>query len=175
MLYADVLVVYSDFTKRILAELGFSNVMRIYPGINLDFFTPAPKNKALKETFDIQEDDIVLVYPGEYTRLGGTDALVEALLHTIPQLPNLKMIFACRIKNNDDIVKKKSVQHIFHTNGLGDNVKFVETVPNMHEMYNLADVVLFPVEKMGGKFDVPLTVIEAYASKKPVIISDLPV
>ena len=34
--------------------------------------------------------------------------------------------------------------------------------------------MLFPVENLKGKFDVPLIIIEAYACGKPVILSDLP-
>ena len=35
--------------------------------------------------------------------------------------------------------------------------------------------MIFPVQNMIGKFDVPLAVIEAMACEKPVIISDLPI
>jgi glycosyltransferase involved in cell wall biosynthesis len=44
----------------------------------------------------------------------------------------------------------------------------------MPSLYNTADVVIFPVENLKGKFDVPLIIIEAYACGKPVILSDLP-
>ena len=37
----------------------------------------------------------------------------------------------------------------------------------------MADVVVFPVRNMFGKFDVPLVVIESMACEKPVVISDL--
>ena len=45
----------------------------------------------------------------------------------------------------------------------------------MPKLYNLTDVVLFPVGNMHGKFDIPLVIIEGYACGKPVIVSDLPI
>ncbi|MFZ1655214.1 MAG: glycosyltransferase, partial [Candidatus Moraniibacteriota bacterium] len=44
---------------------------------------------------------------------------------------------------------------------------------DMATVYNTADIVAFPVGDLKGKFDVPLIIIEAYASGKPVILSDL--
>jgi glycosyltransferase involved in cell wall biosynthesis len=44
----------------------------------------------------------------------------------------------------------------------------------MPGLYNTTDIVIFPVENLKGKFDVPLIIIEAYACGKPVILSDLP-
>ena len=58
--------------------------------------------------------------------------------------------------------------------GLSDHVVYTDPVPDMPSLYNLADVVVFPILTMGLKFDVPLAVVEAMACAKPVVISDLP-
>jgi glycosyltransferase involved in cell wall biosynthesis len=44
----------------------------------------------------------------------------------------------------------------------------------MYRLLASADVVLFPPRALSGKADVPLTILEAMATGRPVIVSDLP-
>ncbi|MEI8096989.1 MAG: glycosyltransferase, partial [Candidatus Moraniibacteriota bacterium] len=57
--------------------------------------------------------------------------------------------------------------------GLIKYVVFSDTVSDMPALYNTADLVIFPVVNLSGKFDVPLVIVEAYACGRPVILSDL--
>jgi glycosyltransferase involved in cell wall biosynthesis len=53
----------------------------------------------------------------------------------------------------------------------------VEILGHVSDMYRLltsADVVLFPPRALSGKADVPLTILEAMAAGRPVVLSDLP-
>ena len=56
-----------------------------------------------------------------------------------------------------------------------DRVVFTDTFAQMPKLYNLSDIVVFPVQNMHGKFDVPLAAIEAMACAKPLVISNLPI
>jgi glycosyltransferase involved in cell wall biosynthesis len=57
--------------------------------------------------------------------------------------------------------------------GYRDRVVFTDTFADMQAIYNISDIIIFPVTTMRGKFDVPLAMIEPYACKKPVITSNL--
>jgi glycosyltransferase involved in cell wall biosynthesis len=59
--------------------------------------------------------------------------------------------------------------------GLSKNIVFIETFNEMSKLYNISDLVIFPVREMTGKFDLPLALIEAMACQKPVLVSDIPV
>lgn len=178
LLFADHITVYADLTKRKLADLGFNNVSRIYPGIDLDLYRPTKKNKLVMETYQLRPEDFFVVYPGEYTRLGITDTLFDAWVSYFQVNPttNIRFLFACRIKNEADHEKRSVLQTKTQALGLTDKILFQDTqaIADMAALYNTADVVLFPVENLRGKFDVPLVIIEAYACGKPVILSDLP-
>ncbi len=178
LLFADRITVYTDATKTKLTTLGFSNVERIYPGIDLEKYQIRPKSQTVLDQYQLAADDFLVVYPGEYTRLGATDFLVETLIGYFanPDAERFIFHFACRIKNEADRVKREEVRERFRAAGCLDRIRFDEghATADMAAVYNTADVIAFPVGDLKGKFDVPLIIIEGYASGKPVILSDLP-
>ncbi len=176
LLFADRIVVYTDRSKHRLESIGVTNVERIYPGIDLDLYKPMAKDAALLEEFRFSKDDFIVMYNGEYVRLGATDLLVESLMHHFNTYPdsNLRFIFGCRLKTDADRRKKREVVKALDQADLLPKVAFTDTVYDMPALYNLADAIVFPVTNMKGKFDVPLAIIEPYACGKPVILSDLP-
>lgn len=177
LLFADRIIVYSDYSKDILEHVGFDNVTRIYPGTDLSLYQPQSKDPEALTFFNLTADDFVVMYPGEYVRLGATDMLTEWLIEHYQQHPasNMKFVFACRVKHDDDRLKKIEITERFKQAGMLDRIRFTDTYADMPKLYNLADVMIFPVGDMKGKFDVPLVIIEAYACGKPVILSDLPI
>lgn len=175
LLFGDLIITYSDYAKNKLERLDFKNVQRIYPGIDLEKYRPLPKNSGAMAFFDIAENDFVITCPGEYTRLGATDDLVAMLPELFRKIPNAKFVFAYRVKNEKDAIKKADIEKTLSEQGILDKIIFTDTFSDMPKLYNLSDIVLFPVRNMKGKFDVPLVVIEGMACEKPVIISDLPI
>lgn len=181
MFFADKLITYTDHSKDTLESVGFRNVSRIYPGIDLDRYKNAPKNPKLLTELGIAPDDFVITYPGEYARLGATDMLVDMIIKNIrtgnptgKTSGKIVFLFALRVKNDADRQKKIAVQRELREAGILDSVRFTDTISDMPSVYNLSDIVLFPVSDMHGKFDIPLVILEAYACEKPVILSDLP-
>lgn len=177
LLFADHIIVYSDYSKARLEHVGFHNVRRIYPGIDLSLYQPCTKDQEALTLLKLSSDDFVVMYPGEYTRLGATDMLATWLIDYFHKHPdsNMKFLFACRVKHTDDRQKKQAIMKQFEKAGVIDHIRFTDTYIDMPKLYNLADIVVFPVNDMRGKFDVPLVIIEAYACGKPVILSNLPI
>ncbi|MGB2791390.1 MAG: glycosyltransferase family 4 protein [Candidatus Moraniibacteriota bacterium] len=174
MFFADRLVTYTDLSKTKLEKIGFSNVERIYPGIDLERFSPRPKDTETLKKLDLSPDDFIISYVGEYARLGATDMIVDMIVRHSREGENLKFLFALRIKNEADRKKKEEIQEKLERAGVLEYVRFSDTVFDVAKLYNVADIITFPVTNMHGKFDVPLVILEAYACGKPVILSDLP-
>ncbi len=178
MLFADHLVTYTDIAKQKLLALGFENVTLIYPGIDLTLYQPRKKSEIVLKTYGLTPDDFFVIYPGEYTRLGATDMLAKTFLQYFTEHPDshTRFLFACRIKNEADRAKREELKKNIQQAGLEKKILFEENpaTTNMAALYNTADAVVFPVENLRGKFDVPLVIIEAYACGTPVILSDLP-
>jgi glycosyltransferase involved in cell wall biosynthesis len=173
MLFADRIITYSHYSKAKLETAGFTGVECIYPGIDLELYSPKSKDADALKHFNLTEADFVVTYPGEYVRLGATDMLVEMLTKFLKKDSAIKFIFGNRVKNEADQKKKDEVVAKLTQAGIVDQVRFTDTWKEMPKLYNLSDVIVFPVGNMRGKFDIPLAIIEPYACEKPVILSDL--
>jgi len=176
ILFADIIITYSDYAKNKLTALGFKNVIRIYPGIDIEHFRKKEKDPKLMEKYGFSASDFVINFAGEYARLEAIDDVAQSFIEIFRSIPNAKLSLAVRIKNSQDAEKKKEIIKIFEKNNLLDRVAFHDNGSYvMPDIFNLCDISLFPVQNMQGKFDVPLAVIEAMACEKPVIISKLPI
>lgn len=185
ILFADLIITYSDYAKNKLNSLGYNNVKRVYPGIDLKLYSPAAKDKEIQKMLGVSDEDFVIQYAGEYARLGATDDLVKLVVNYGGEFRKrkIKLCFPGRMKGKEDYDKKKEVKKILQNKSMLDVVRFADEMKKdgtpgadfMKRRYNTSDVVIFPVQNMEGKFDIPLVVPEAMACEKPVILSDLPI
>lgn len=195
ILFADIIIVYSTRAKNKLNELGLENVFQIYPGIDLKEYKKIPvqeaqknlqnyfsdksenaKNIVSEKKINSKENDFVINFTGEYTRMGTIDLVIDSFIDIAKKNPFIKLSLAVRIKNKKDALKKKLIQKKISANNLLNQVSFFDNGKyKMKDVYNLCDISLFPVNNMRGKFDIPLAVVEAMACQKPVILSDLPI
>jgi glycosyltransferase involved in cell wall biosynthesis len=174
LIFADFIITYSDWAKNKLNSLGFQNVKRVYPGIDLEEYKKIEKDEALMKEKNILPSDFVINFTGEYTRLGAIDLVIDSFIEISKIIPQAKLALAVRIKNEKDARKKESVMEKLRKNNLLEKTSFFDDGSyKMSEVYNLCDVSLFPVSNMHGKFDIPLAVVEAMASEKPVIMTNL--
>lgn len=168
LMFGDLIITYSDYAKNKLEKLGIKNVKRIYPGIDLEKYKPSENPQP--------NNDFVINFAGEYTRLGAMDDVVDSFIEVFKKIPEAKLSMAVRVKNEKDAAKKKEVIEKLKENNVLEKVDFYDDGKfNMEDIYNLADISIFPVQNMHGKFDVPLVVVEAMACSKPVIVSDIPI
>ena len=174
IIFGDLIITYSNYSKNKLNSLGFKNVKRVYPGIDLKKHQKQEKDSQLLKEKNISPNDFVINFTGEYVRLGAIDLVIDSFIEIAKKIPEAKLNLAARIKNQKDAAKKKLVIVKLEENNLLDKVSFFDNgTYNMPEVYNLCDISLFPVKNMKGKFDIPLAVIEAMACEKPVILTDL--
>lgn len=182
ILFGDMIITYSDYAKEKLERMEFQNVKRIYPGIDVNLYSPAPQNPDLMRKFETSEDDFVINYTGEYVRLGDMDDIVETFVDLV-ETPcrdvstgknNFKLHLAVRVKNEKDAGKKREVVNKLEKANILDRVAFIDDGSyTMEEIYNLCDISIFPARTMAGKFDIPLAMIETMACGKPVIATSL--
>ncbi|MBN1272506.1 MAG: glycosyltransferase family 4 protein [Candidatus Aminicenantes bacterium] len=184
-LFADKIIVQSNHTYNKLNESGMNGTQVIYPGINLEKFRPASKDKKVMQRLGLEEKNFVVMFAGEYTKIRGIDNVLESFeiicsnknlrCGPVRHNVNYKLIIACRIKNKADKKKKDQIQKKIENTNYGQNIIFIDRYRGMPKLYNISDVNLFTVNEMTKKIDIPFVIIEAMACAKSVIISDIPV
>ena len=172
LFFADLIITHSNYSKNILNKTGILNVKTIYPGVDLDKFNPRVNIDYLKCHLGLSNENVIL-YPGEYARLGAVQVITKSIPEIKKIIPNIKFIFACRIKTVRDQRIEQKTKNLLKEKNLLDSVVFLNTVEDMPALINLSTLCIFPVEEMTGKFDLPMVLLECLACGKPIVITDI--
>ncbi|MEU3402053.1 glycosyltransferase [Streptomyces filamentosus] len=158
-------VALSDVTARQLGRAGFGDVAVVLPMVRLDRWPVRPR--------PVSGPPTVLV-TGHHDPLGGAYDAIRAAAVAVRAGARLRLLLALRGRPGQDLaaheraLRERAAQEgLFRTDVLGP-------VRDMRELIAAADVLLFLPRALGGKADVPLTVLEALATGRPAILSDLP-
>lgn len=171
-LFADKIVVLSEWTKKRVLDLGHENVVKIRPGIDLDKFSK--KNiPTIRKKLGISEKDFVILFPGEYLIERGTRVILNILKRLVENFPYIKIIFACR-PHKGDAKEKKFIIDTVNSFNLRNNIVFLDRIDFMPELINSSDIVILPIISPFFKMEIPMVLLESLALEKPIIISDIP-
>jgi phosphatidylinositol alpha-1,6-mannosyltransferase len=110
----------------------------------------------------------VFVYPGDLETSGGAEAVAGAVEELVRELPRAIVVFAYRSKSERseevarELEQKLDPAHVRVSGRLDDVLALIQT----------STAVLFPVEDLWGKVDLPIVLLEAMALGTPVIALD---
>ena len=174
LFFADKVVVISDWTANKLQSLGLENIVRVNVGIDLEVFKPTSNQSTLRKKLGLPLDTPVVLFSGELSRLNSTAIMLSVIQHVLDENAKIHFVFACPTRKPADMTVRQKVQQQVRGWGLSDSVSFMGEVDNFSELLNACDLLAYPVARMTGKIDTPLTVLEAMATEMPVILTDLP-
>ncbi|MFA4640542.1 glycosyltransferase family 4 protein [Pyrococcus kukulkanii] len=149
-------------TKRLEALLTRLSIPYAYlpNGVDIDVFMPVSKKKKkeLREKYGISPEKTVILHVGHIKP--------ERNLHTLIDIKKLlKDSVEGLVVASDYFGVNKEIYHSL----LKNNIKIItKYIPNIEEVYQLADIYIFPTRKEGSIF-MPLSVLEAMACNLPVI------
>ncbi len=174
LFFAHRLVVLSEHGLQALQRLGLTNVVHIPPGIEVArWATLRDQKDHLKAQLGLA-DRPVLLFPSHYSPGYGADMMLAALPLIAAQVPGVQVIFACRLRSSGDRERERTARQMVTRLGLGEAVRFYNTVADMRPLIGASDLTLLPLETMRDKVDIPTILLESLAAGKPVVISDLP-
>lgn len=160
-------VVLSRSTQVLLGDAGFPDVRLIPPGIDLQRWPVRPRARR-------RGSAPVVAFAGHYDAEGGLWESVHALGSLARAGRPVAGLFLMRPRPGQDEAKAAaSLLHAAHEAGLED-VRVHGRTPDMPGMLAGVDVLLLPAHQLGGKADVPLTLLEAMSAGRPVVVTDLP-
>lgn len=173
LFYGDAVVVYSSDSAEKLKKLGVNQVVQINVGVRFEKIEQAQRNDQLRKSLGCEEDSVMILFSGEYTRLGAIDRLRQIIPAVLDQSAKAHFVIACRLLLPTDLPIKQQLQADIKKWGLADRVHFVGEVDDFSTLLQSSDIFIFPVSDMKGKIETPLTLIESMAAKLPVMTTDI--
>ena len=156
---ADFIVLSEDTRRKMERVAGKSKVKRIKAGVQTDKFVPvsADRAKELKEKYGLSPEKPVVLHVGHLNKGRNIEQLLK-----ISDKYQVVLVTSTLTADEQDLQLKSELQN--------NSVKIIEDyLPDIQEIYQLADVYFFPVEQEGRCIDSPLSCLEAAACNKPVV------
>lgn len=170
----DMITAVSDDLSQAARRLtfGLMPVELIPIGTDPHLFVPDLETTALREKLQIPEDSFVVLSPRQMTPHYNQTTIVEGIPRVLEEIPNAIFIMKdtfCNTQERKEYVQ--SLKDLAASLGVAHAVRWVEEVPmeELPQYYNLSNVVV-SVPSTDG---MPVTLFEAMACQKPLIVGDL--
>jgi glycosyltransferase involved in cell wall biosynthesis len=172
LLFGDLVVCQSKATRDACVEAGFpAERLRIVPPFIREPHVTADRIAAVREKTLIGPAPYVL-YPGDLEFSDGAITFARAIARMHERFPKLRFVFACRPKTARAAEVQKAVVHELSRDRLAHLTYHLGEVPDPHALIAGAEAVLFPVNDLYGKVDLPLVLLEAMALRVPVVAAN---
>ena len=158
-------VALSEHTATRLRVAGHTDVRIVPPGINLDRWPVTP----------VPESEIpTVLFAGHSDPDGGAREAVLAVGSLQASGVPCRLRLAMRVRPHQRReVEALRIIRLAHQAGV-DNVAVLGSLDDFPAVIRQADVMVFPARRLGAKADVPLTLLEAMATGRPVVTSAFP-
>jgi glycosyltransferase involved in cell wall biosynthesis len=120
--------------------------------------------RAVRQALDIPDGAPVFTYPGDLEAGRGAETVARAVAPILRELPNAVVVFACRPKTPD----APRIERELRARLDGRNVRFAHEI-DLPALLGGTVVVLFPVDDLRGKVDIPIALLEAMRLSVPVV------
>ena len=171
LLFGDVVVVQSHWTlERFAAAARYEGVrlpeMRVIAPPVDDVAVPTEEARAaLRDRLDIAQHAPIFVYPGDIEISAGAAVVADTVAPLIEAEPGAVIVFAYRAKTP----ATHHVARALRERLPAASCRFTHTLPEVLSLVSAARAVLFPVDDLAGKVDLPIVLLESMSLGVPVI------
>jgi glycosyltransferase involved in cell wall biosynthesis len=167
---ARAVIALSRQTEARLLAMGLAGVYRIPPGIDLERFRPGPEDAAQRMLGLPPAPS--LLFAGHYDPGGGLDCALNVLQRLRRDVPSLRLLTAMRERPGPAAAHERA-RIAARMDALGLTGSVVELGPGADIPLALqaCRAVLFQPEGVGRKMDLPMVLLEALASGRPILVS----
>lgn len=169
LVFGDRIVVQSAWTRARLLEHA--------PELRIDTILPsAPRVEppepaavaALRKRLELEEQDELLVYPGDLEFSRGAEYFAELIETLSQERKRAVFVYACRAKTP----AAAQVEARLRERLSGKPVRFTGELDSLLPLLAAATLVVFPTDSAFGKVDIPIALLEAMRLGVPVTSFD---
>jgi phosphatidylinositol alpha-1,6-mannosyltransferase len=175
LFFGDVLVAQSTWTRTQI-ETSFEGSGLRAPPISVipppvpDLSAPsAAEVERVRHDLNLAPGQRYVIYPGDLETSSGAEATAALAQRLAAVFPDVVTVFAYRRKTAGAV----EVAARLRARLSAMHARFVENAPNILALLAGASAVLFPVDDLWGKVDLPIVLLEAMELGVPVLALDL--
>jgi glycosyltransferase involved in cell wall biosynthesis len=177
LLFGDVVVAQSEWTRsRLSSAYGEAGVPRearrrvevIYPPLGEIHARSAEEQRRARAALEIPEQAPLFVFPGDLETGGGVQAIARALPQILGELPDAVVVMAYRRKTERSAAFAAELERTLG----GPSLRLTTDTPDVLALIASSCAVLFPVDDLWGKVDVPIVLLESMALGVPMVVLD---
>lgn len=166
LLFGDVVVAQSRWTADRIP--GRRRVEVIPPPVGELTPRSVDAQRELRKKLEIDDHAPVFVYPGDLETSSGAELVASAVRPIAGALPDAIVVFAYRQKSPRAAPIARALAERLDSR----RVRFTAKLPDVLVLIQTAAAVLFPVDDLWGKVDLPIVLLEAMQLGVPVVALD---
>lgn len=172
LLFGDVSVAMSEHTRKRFVDAGVDakRILTIAPCAEAPTAATREEERAIREAYALGDAPIVL-FPGDYEVSSGAETVARAARAIVDAHPTAKIVFACRPKTPRAEGAKKKIELLLAKEGVAEATRHVGELPSLAPLLSMSKVIVFPVDDLYGKVDLPLVLLEALALGVPLVLA----
>ena len=173
LLFGDRIVAQSAWTREAVAT---SERARGLPERRVEVIHPpvgpiAPRDleakRAVRRTLSIPDDAKLLVYPGDLEVSSGAERVLRVAERLGTLLADVVVVFAYRPKTP----RAPEIARALAARLPKSSVRFTDTLPDVLALIDDATAVLFPVDDIWVKVDLPIVLLESMRLGVPIVVT----
>lgn len=177
LLFGDVVVAQSRDTRDRLSqawERGHAKMSSpgraprievIPPPVGVVRVPTMEDTMAIRKALDIGPNTPILLYPGDLEVSHGARIVKAAAVVTMQRHPTAVVVFAYRDKTPSTAQIAAELMRDLNP----ARVRFVRETPDILALVRTSAALLFPVDDLYGKVDIPIILLEAMALSTPIV------
>lgn len=174
LLFGDIVVAQSRWTRdQVIASYAAKGLKApelrvIAPPVPLDLARSREQTASVRAELRIAPEAPLFVYPGDLETSRGAQVTAELAARIGAKVPGAVVVFAYRNKSKDS----QPIAEALRAGLNAESTRFVASLPDILSLIGSATAVLFPVDDLWGKVDLPIVLLEAMVLGVPVLSYD---
>lgn len=167
----DVTVALSKHTAERLRAAGVEHVVGVFPPLPLGDLRPRDPSERLRRQHRL--GPLPVLYAAHLDAGSGIAEAMRALAALPPALSEATLVLAVRWRSGQDVrAELLRLRGIADAVGVTGRVRWLTRVADMRSLISTCAVSVLVPERLAGKMDLPLVLLESLALERPIIVAD---